>query len=108
MTLEEGMKIFERIVMDWDGNTIEEQSFDYEGPVALCGGGGGGKKPKTPEVPPPAPKPATGKDMTAAATEAEGDQKNRARRYLGQQGTILTSPMGSAPQQQQGKQLLGQ
>ena len=103
------MKIFERIVMDWGGNTIEEQSFDYEGPVALCGGGGG-KKPKTPSVPPPAPKPATGKDMTAAATEAEGDQRNRARKYLGQQGTILTSPLGTAPAAQPtgGKQLLGQ
>jgi hypothetical protein len=105
------MKIFERIVMDWDGNTIEEQSFDYEGPVALCGGGGG-KKPKTPEVPPPAPKPAMGKDLTAAATEAEGDQRNRARRYLGQQGTILTSVLGAARTGQDptagGKKLLGQ
>jgi len=59
------MKIYDRIVLDWDGNTIEEQSHEYSGPVALCGGGGG-KKPKTPTVPPPAPKPATGKDLTAA------------------------------------------
>lgn len=100
------MKIYERLVMDWDGNVLEEQSFDYQGELALCGGGGG--KGKTPEPPPPPPKPATAKDVTAAANSAEEDQRNRAKKYLGQQGTILTSPLGAAPNATTGKQLLGQ
>ncbi len=46
------MKIYERIVMDWDGNVLEEQGFEYEGPVALCGGGGKGSTPSPPPAPP--------------------------------------------------------
>lgn len=100
------MKIYERLVMDWDGNVLEETSFDYQGDVALCGGGGKGKTPS----PPPTPKPATAKDVTAAANSAEEDLRNRAKKYLGHQGTILTSPLGAAPAQDQqgGKKLLGQ
>lgn len=100
------MKIYERSVLDWDGTVLEEDSFEYEGPVALCGGGGG--KGKTPEPPPTPPKPATEKDVTASANVAVDDQRQRARRSLGQQGTILTSPMGAAPGQQTGKTMLGQ
>lgn len=98
------MKISTRIVMDWDGNVLEETSFDYQGDVALCGGGGK----STPSPPPPTPKPATAKDVTAAANSAEEDQRNRAKKYLGQQGTILTSPLGAAQNESTGKQLLGQ
>ena len=100
------MKIYERIVMDWDGAVLDEQAFEYEGPVALCGGGGG--KGSAPSPPPPPPKPATAKDVTAAANSAEEDQRNRAKKYMGQQGTILTSPLGAAQDQQGGKKLLGQ
>ena len=103
------MKIYERIVMDWDGNVLEETSFDYQGDVALCGGGGGGKG-KTPKAPPAPPKPATEKDMTAAANDAVADQEAKRKKYMGQEGTILTSPLGAAPVQGQtgGKKLLGQ
>ena len=103
------MKIYERLVMDWEGNVLEETSFDYQGSVALCGGGGGGKG-KTPEPPPTPPKPATEKGTTAAANEAVADQDAKRKKYMGQQGTILTSPLGSAPAQGQtgGKKLLGQ
>ena len=101
------MKIYERLVMDWDGNVLEEQSFDYQGDVALCGGGGGGKG-KTPKAPPAPPKPATEKGTTAAANEAVADQDAKRKKYMGQQGTILTSPLGAAPAPGQGKQLLGQ
>lgn len=105
------MKIYERIVMDWDGTVLEEQAFEYEGPVALCGGGGG--KGSTPSPPPPTPKPATAKpatakDVTAAATEAVNEQDAKRKKYMGQQGTILTSPLGAAPNAPTGKQLLGQ
>ena len=99
------MKIYERIVMDWDGNVIEEQSFDYQGERALCGGGGKGS---TPSPPPPPPKPATEKDVTASANAAVEDQKQRAKRSLGQQGTILTSPLGAQSSQMGGKTMLGQ
>jgi hypothetical protein len=36
------MKIYTKVVMDWDGNVLEEESHDYHGPVAECKGGGGG------------------------------------------------------------------
>lgn len=36
------MKIYDRVVIDMETlEVIEEDSFEYEGPVALCGGGGG-------------------------------------------------------------------
>ena len=101
------MKIYERIVLDWDGTVLEEESFEYTGPLALCGGGG--KKPKTPEPPPPTPKPAVAKDVTAAATEAMNEQDTRRKRYMGQAGTVLTSPLGaSSGPAPTGKTMLGQ
>lgn len=101
------MKIYERIVLDWDGAVLEEESFEYTGPLALCGGGGG--KSKTPEPPPPTPKPAVGKDVTAAATEAMNEQDIRRKRYMGQAGTVLTSPLGaSVGPAPTGKTTLGQ
>ena len=105
------MKIYERIVLDWDGAVLEEESFEYTGPLALCGGGGG-KKPSTPAPPPPpppTPKPAVAKDVTAAATEAMNDQDRRRKRYMGQAGTVLTSPLGaSGGPAPTGKTMLGQ
>lgn len=101
------MKVFTRTVMNWDGSILEQDSEEYSGPVALCGGGGGGKG-STP-APPPAPaKPATGREATAATTQAVEDQQNKVKQSMGQQGTILTSPLGAQPVQQQGKSLLGQ
>lgn len=101
------MKVFTRTVMDWDGSILEQDCEEYCGPVALCGGGGGGKG-STP-APPPAPaKPATGREATAATTQAVDDQQNKVKQSMGQQGTILTSPLGAQPVQQQGKSLLGQ
>jgi hypothetical protein len=38
------MKIYTKVVLDWDGNILEEESYDYEGPLALAGGGGGSSK----------------------------------------------------------------
>mgnify|MGYP003112896318 CR=1 FL=1 len=34
------MKIYTKIVLDKDNNIIEEQSYDYTGPIAYCGNGG--------------------------------------------------------------------
>lgn len=39
------MKVYSKIVYDKDMNIIEEESHEYEGPVAQCGGGGGGGNP---------------------------------------------------------------
>lgn len=36
------MKVYTRVVMDFDGNVLEEESYEYEGPVAQCGGSSGG------------------------------------------------------------------
>lgn len=104
------MKVFTRTVMNWDGSILEQDSEEYSGPVALCGGGGGGKgRTPAPPPPPPAPaKPATGRETTAATTQAFDDQQNKVKQSMGQQGTILTSPLGAQPVQQQGKSLLGQ
>ena len=35
------MKIYNKIVLDKDNNIIEEDSFEYTGPITYCGGGGG-------------------------------------------------------------------
>ena len=35
------MKIYNKIVLDKDNNIIEEDSFEYNGPITYCGGGGG-------------------------------------------------------------------
>lgn len=99
------MKVFTRTVMNWDGSILEQDSEEYCGPVALCGGGG---KSSTPPAPPTPAKPATGRESTAATTQAVEDQQNKVKQSMGQQGTILTSPLGAQPVQQQGKSLLGQ
>ncbi len=100
------MKIYTRVVMSLKtGNVLEADSYEYKGPVVECKGGG--KSPSTPEAPPTPPKPATGKEVTAATTEAVGDQQRRVKAYFGQQGSILTSPLGAQQTQQQGKSLLG-
>lgn len=36
------MKIYERVVLDMNGQVLEEESYEYDGPLELCGGGGGG------------------------------------------------------------------
>jgi hypothetical protein len=41
------MKIFTKIVFDWDGNIVEQESFDYDGPVLQCKGGDSGPPPPT-------------------------------------------------------------
>ena len=35
------MKIYNKIVLDKDNNIIEEDSFEYNGPITYCGNGGG-------------------------------------------------------------------
>lgn len=100
------MKVFTRTVMNWDGSILEQDSEEYSGPVALCGGGltarGGlcGRRGRS--------RSSATLTPTAATTQAVEDQQNKVKQSMGQQGTILTSPLGAQPVQQQGKSLLGQ
>lgn len=48
------MKIYNKIVWDKDGNILEEDSFEYEGPVVEMKGGSP-SPPPPPPPPPPAP-----------------------------------------------------
>lgn len=36
------MKIHTRVVLNWDGDTLEDEFFEYSGPVSFCGGSSGG------------------------------------------------------------------
>lgn len=42
------MKIITRAVLDWDGNILEEESFEYEGPLALGKSSGSPPQPTDP------------------------------------------------------------
>ncbi len=56
------MKIYNKIVWDKDGNVIEEDSYDYEGPLALCGG----------SPPPPPPPPTITREVGQTRAKALG------------------------------------
>lgn len=104
------MKIYERIVMDWDGNVLEDTSFDYQGDVALCGGGGG-KKPKV-QAAPPAPEPVKEpvKDSAGGTVAGTTDARRRAQMAAGLSGTNVTggSLAAGAGASTQKKNLMGQ
>ena len=42
------MKIITRAVLDWDGNVLEEESFEYSGPIAACKSSGSAPQPVDP------------------------------------------------------------
>lgn len=103
------MRINTRIVFDMtqdDVPVIECDSYEYEGDLALCGGGGG-KSPSIPDAPPPPPKPVQSKDVTETVAAARNDQKNKARRAVGHQGTIMTGGLGLGDKAQTQKKTLG-
>lgn len=97
-------KIYNEVVIDakkgvesgeWE--TLSEDSFMYEGDMALCGGGGGGGKggsaPKYTPPPPPLPTPEY-VETEAEAPESREDERSRRRRAGAQRG-ILTTPLGT-------------
>ena len=53
------MKIYNKIVIQ-DGKVIEEDSYEYEGPVALCMG----RRSSPPPPPPPPPAPVSYTHLT--------------------------------------------
>ena len=100
------MKIYERIVLDWDGVVLEEVSYEYDGPVALAGGGGGKKKPKV-QPAPPVPEPT--KEATKADAAGNNDAQRRARAAaLGMAGTNVTGGLAAGDAATQKKSLMGQ
>ena len=99
------MKIYERIVMNWDGEVLEEKSFEYEGELALCGGGGGKSKPKVQKAP-PVPEPT--KTPTSESAAIDNTARRKAAAAAGLSGTNVTGGALSGQASTQKKSLMGQ
>lgn len=99
------MKIYERIVMNWDGDVLEEKSFEYEGELALCGGGGGKSKPKV-QAAPPVPEPT--KTPTSESAAIDNTARRKAAAAAGLSGTNVTGGSLSGQASTQKKSLMGQ
>lgn len=87
------MKIYSKIV--WNIETLEvleEDSFEYNGPVAWCGGGGGkGKSGTTSSVVyTETPTKQSTKSVSAGATAAATSQREKASKNRGVAASILT------------------
>ena len=99
------MKIYERIVMNWDGEVLEEKGFEYEGELALCGGGGGKSKPKV-QAAPPVPEPT--KTPTSESAAIDNTARRKAAAAAGLSGTNVTGGSLSGQASTQKKSLMGQ
>lgn len=82
------MKIYTRIVMDWDGEVIACEGYDYEGPVAACGGGGG--KGSTPAVPEATPTPEPTKEPESKVEAKKTEYQKQAATAGGLSNTNVT------------------
>ena len=97
------MKIYNKIVWDKDGNVIEEDSYEYEGPITHAMGGRPKPPPPppapvAPPPPPPAPEPEPEPDMEAEAeAEAVAEKTKEAtqrKKRSGRRGLTTGSPLG--------------
>lgn len=81
------MKIYSKIVWDKDDNIIEEESYEYTGPLAHCGGG----SPPPPAPPPPPPAPTPTPEPTVTRTTGRALEKTARGR-----GVLIqpTAPLG--------------
>jgi len=88
------MKIYNKIVWDFETlEVLEEDSFEYNGPVAWCGGGGGGKgksSSSTDYVVTETPTKQSSKSVSAGATAAAATQREKASKNRGVAASILT------------------
>lgn len=99
------MKIYEKIVLNWGGDVLEEKSFEYEGELALCGGGGGKSKPKV-QAAPPVPEPT--KTPTSESAAIDNTARRKAAAAAGLSGTNVTGGSLSGQASTQKKSLMGQ
>lgn len=85
------MKIYSKIVWDKDDNIIEEESYEYTGPLAHCGGGS--PPPPAPPPPPPTEFIPPDKDTAMVATRTTGRALEKTARG---RGVLIrpTAPLG--------------
>ena len=99
-------KIYTEVVIDMRTNEVlSEKAFDYEGDLALCGGGGGKSMPKA-EPAPAAPEPSKTPDSETARVRDEA--RNKAARAAGLASTNKTGGSLTSDAPTQKKSLLGQ
>jgi len=85
------MKIYNKIVLDIETfEILEEDSFEYNGPVAWCGGGGGKGGGSTSYMVSETPTKQSSKSVSAGATAAAAAQREKASRNRGVAASILT------------------
>ena len=97
------MKIYNRVTVSMaTGAILEEDSFDYEGQVALACGG----SPDAPPPPPPPPPPPKMKETAPAVKEARDSQVSKAQKAAGLNSTLMTGGLGLSDQAQTDKKKL--
>lgn len=110
------MKIYNKIVFDMDTfEVLEEESFEYTGPIALCGGGGkgGGAANTYSYTYTETPTKQSTKDVSSGASAAASAQREKASRNRGVAASILTkrrqgtSGNGGLTSQNDGSSTLG-
>lgn len=99
------MKVYTEFTFDMKtGKEISSKSFEYDGEVALCGGGGKGYSPAP--APEPAPEKAQTKSIDESQVTARENQRQKAQRAKGIRSSILTQQ--NQQSQTAGNTLLGQ
>lgn len=111
------MKIYNKIVFDMDTfEVLEEESFEYTGPITLCGGGGKGGSSADNTYTytyTETPTKQSTKSVSAGASAAATAQREKASRNRGVAASILTqrrqgtSGSGGLTSQNNGSSTLG-
>lgn len=110
------MKIYNKIVFDMDTfEVLEEESFEYTGPIALCGGGGkgGGAANTYSYTYTETPTKQSTKAVSSGASAAASAQREKASHNRGVAASILTqrrqgtSGSGGLTSQNNGSSTLG-
>lgn len=89
------MKIFDKIILDIETlEVLEENSFNYRGPVAWCGGGGKSKSASASAsqdyIMSETPQKQSSKSVSAGAAAAAAAQREKASKNRGVAASILT------------------
>lgn len=87
------MKIFDKIILDIETlEVLEENSFNYRGPVAWCGGGGKSKSASASQdyIMSETPQKQSSKSVSAGAAAAAAAQREKASKNRGVAASILT------------------